>query len=368
MSSAGYEDEEVESLITETTNEGKQVSGDRAGLFRPSFLLMIALVSVLLFALLFTDSIEIRSSNKNEFGSSENAPDSSIAKNSSDQIGMPNETNLPDSGTSESGESVPKSAPVSAPETPVATELGQTPKAETENTPQSSAAAIHPLAGEPGFKPDPQLLSDTYLKRGKPVDEEEMAKLAETWGQWTLVDPKADQRPQEDFYVAYPSRDVPYDKFPDNAWQKDKDYLSKFIPEAKALVERAMEAILAEYGHSKFDEPDKDFETRAEMFSIAMYNFTGSKPDNKRGGWMPQRSIEGLVRRVLHAIMTEDTFTLVTAGHSAAAGKNKVVHGEYCVMVSNISLFLFQAMETIFSKATHSNSKECWSRCLPGLV
>lgn len=38
------------------------------------------------------------------------------------------------------------------------------------------------------------------------------------------------------------------------------------------------------------------------------------------GGWTTKRSFDGLVRRLLHAIMTNDTFTVVLAGHSAAAG------------------------------------------------
>jgi len=326
-------DEEMESF-DEKADESRRASNSRR-LFRPSYLFMIILVFVVLFATFFNDMVEIdidiqtvQKKASSLFGSS-STDDSSPPKNS-DQIGMEYEKEI------QSGDFTPpdpaKSKTVPALEAPAAvkpkeaTEPLPAPKtpASQPTQPQSSSSALHPLAGEPGFKPDPQVLSDTYLKRGKPMDDKAMAELGKKWGRWNFVDPKADKRPKEDFYAAYPSRDVPYEKFPDNAWQKDKDYLSKFVPEAKALVERAMEAILAEYGHSKFDEPDKDFETRAEMFSIAMYNFTGSKPDNKRGGWMPQRSIEGLVRRVLHAVMTEDTFTLATGGHSAAAGEYRI--------------------------------------------
>ena len=44
------------------------------------------------------------------------------------------------------------------------------------------------------------------------------------------------------------------------------------------------------------------------------------KGNRGNGGWTTKRSFEGLVRRLLHAIMTSGTFTVVLAGHSAAAG------------------------------------------------
>lgn len=107
----------------------------------------------------------------------------------------------------------------------------------------------------PGFKKHPSAISDVYVRRGKPLDDAEKAKLADTWGSWTFVDQNANNRPSADFYADYPHRDIPFDKIPETSWQKDPAYLASFLPEAQALVERAMEAILAEYGHSKFDEP-----------------------------------------------------------------------------------------------------------------
>lgn len=43
--------------------------------------------------------------------------------------------------------------------------------------------------------------------------------------------------------------------------------------------------------------------------------------DRGNGGWTTERSFNGLVRRLTHAMMTSDTFTVVMAGHSAAAGE-----------------------------------------------
>jgi hypothetical protein len=38
------------------------------------------------------------------------------------------------------------------------------------------------------------------------------------------------------------------------------------------------------------------------------------------GGWTTKKSWEGLKRRLLHAVMTEDSFVFAMGGHSAAAG------------------------------------------------
>lgn len=171
---------------------------------------------------------------------------------------------------------------------------------------------------EAGFKKHPHQLSDVYIPRGKPLDESTEQKLKEKWGAWTFVDPKADQRPADDFYSKYPNRDVSGDAFPASAWQRDPKYLAIFLPEAKALVRRAMEAILAEYGHGPDDEPGKSFEDRSSMFSLSFADSLHSR--GHHGGCTTERSFNGLARRILHAIMTEGTFVLAMGGHSSAAG------------------------------------------------
>jgi hypothetical protein len=183
------------------------------------------------------------------------------------------------------------------------------------------------------------------------------ADLASKWGSWTLVDPKAAERPKDDFAKSFPDRDIPWDKFPSNAWQVDKDYLSKFLPEAKAHVERAMEAILAEYGWSKFDLPDLSLEERINgtelephSFNTAVLNLTvdsvriGKKNAGEDfGGWLNKAYLDGLMRRVMHAIITGDTFTLVMGGHSAAAG-----HGNH--FQQSYTLQFHKVMEPVFAR------------------
>ena len=126
----------------------------------------------------------------------------------------------------------------------------------------------------------------------------------------------------------FPHCDVPRDKFPSRAWQTDQEFLERFLTQAQELLTRAQETILAEYGESKFDKPDKTLEERGANFQLTMRKLglgKGSEhPPGKRevidnAGWITPRSFQGLVRRLLHAIVTQDTFTFVMGGHSAAA-------------------------------------------------
>ena len=90
-----------------------------------------------------------------------------------------------------------------------------------------------------------------------------------------------------------------------------------------------MEAVLGEYGHSKFDEPDLDFDERSTMFHVNLVNLTREDGDYtsefqhdiaSSAGWHDLKGWDNLQRRILHAIMTEDTFVFAMGGHSAAAG------------------------------------------------
>jgi hypothetical protein len=180
--------------------------------------------------------------------------------------------------------------------------------------------------GSPETSVDRTTVRYTYERRGQPMSDEDRRVMEEQWGTWTLVDSKA--RPTEDYYSKYPNRDVPRAEFPPNAWQTDKDYLAKFLPEALKLVERGLEAILAEYGKT-----EGSWEDRAEMFTpetfddlAATSGYVITKPEwrkdtnGDRGGWTTPQSLQGLKRSVMHAVMTEDSFVISLGGHSAAAG------------------------------------------------
>ena len=132
---------------------------------------------------------------------------------------------------------------------------------------------------------------------------------------------------------------------------KDNDYLEEFLPEAIKLVERTQEAILAEYGHS-----EGSLEERAEMFELEIFEspekasgYIIQKPEwrkdveGERGGLSTFKSMEGMKRRLMHAIMTEDTFILAMGGHSAAAGHGNNFIQSYTVQVQWI-------LEAIFAR------------------
>ena len=191
----------------------------------------------------------------------------------------------------------------------------------------------------------------TYQRRGQPMNDSDRQSLIEKWGSWTFVDPKKDTRPTEDYYKEYPNRDIPYEEFPTNAWQTDVEYLTKFLPEAIALVERAQNAILAEYG--KLPTETEMFTTEQiphdELATATGLNpfgrrgkFTG-RPSTKQGGWTTPKSWEGLVTRMLHAVMTEDNFIFAMAGHSAAAGHGNHFQQSYTLQVQWI-------LEAVFAR------------------
>ena len=188
------------------------------------------------------------------------------------------------------------------------------------------AALARYKADTPGFRRHPSYYSDKYLTRARGPDA--------SMGSWTLVDSKSAIRPGDDFYNQYPNRDVPWQDFPETtAWQKDATYLPQFLDQGIALVERALEAILTEYGYGS-DRDDRPFEERLSILT------------NPSRNTMPGKSFEGLVRRVLHSIVTQDTFTLAMSGHSAAAGTcaktNVFVHClcVYFILYSFIGLFI----------------------------
>jgi hypothetical protein len=302
-------EEEIASLVEETSGTRTNPSkSSTPGSFRSCWLLAVAVVAALFVAAFLTDTIEI----KMNMGASD-------TKDKADMGG----STVAKSESPKSSSAKPKSASKSKDPPPL----------------------VHsPPVQEPGYKSNPAALSDTYLPRGKPINATDKQALSKKYGTWTLVDPKADQRPNYDFYARYPNRDIPREQFPKNAWQIDTEYLAKFLPEAKALIERGMEAMLAEYGHSPEEEPGKTFEERAEMFSVTIVDLKvggGSKVQN--AGWMTARSFQGLVRRVLHAVMTEDTFTLVMGGHSAAAAHGNIFQQSYTLQVQRV-------LEPIFAR------------------
>ena len=147
----------------------------------------------------------------------------------------------------------------------------------------------------------------------------------EKWGKWKFYDGGAEIRPKEDYCANYPNRDVPSSDFPDDSWQIDAVYVNHFLNEGITLVKRVQEAILTEYGHGKYDGMSpKELVLRRQMFGLTMFDDDADdrgkpkRPTN--AGITTKSSYKGLVKRLLHAMITNDNFTVVLGGHSAAAG------------------------------------------------
>lgn len=338
MSPPQLEIEEMASLMDETRG-GTPFAGavrttptasSTKGSFRSCWLVSLAFVGALVLLAFFTDSIEI---TFNRAGSSNvlDKNDNPYGTTDLDAVQTPQTTQT--TPTTSSNDKVNAST---------GSTFTKNPKKKAKKNKPAAALPpplVHqPPPQEPGYKARPSSLSDTYSPRAKPMDPTARQALATKYGSWTLKDPKADQRPDYDFYQPFPSRDIPRSKFPATAWQVDAEYLGQFLPAAKALVERSMEAILEEYGHSPAQEPGKSLDERSAGFAldaaVDVQDPAWNAPKTfDTAGWSTPRSLQGLMRRMLHAVMTEDQFTVAMGGHSASAGHGNNFRQSYTVVM-----------------------------------
>lgn len=181
-----------------------------------------------------------------------------------------------------------------------------------------------------------------------PIEESTRQSITETYGKWHFWDGDAAIRPQGDYCGEYPNRDIPGNDFPDNAWQTDAVYVNHLINDAEELLERTIEAIYEEYGLGKSQNTDlgKLLADRMKMTHVHKIDLSDptvqipSEASNE-GGWTTSRSFDGLVLRLLHAIMTNDTFTVVLGGHSAAAGHGNHFHQNYLMQFHKVMAPVF---------------------------
>ncbi|GKY96425.1 hypothetical protein MPSEU_000602000 [Mayamaea pseudoterrestris] len=192
------------------------------------------------------------------------------------------------------------------------------------------------------------IVPDPYVSQ--PSDEK-LQTLQEKWSKWKFWDGDEEMRPKGDYCAAFTNRDIPGDAFPDNAWQADAVFVNHYLDAAEQLISRAKEAIFTEYGHGK-PLPPEGLAERLKMFhwdkpdgSLTEHGYPFDKTkgtgDPTQGGWTTKRSFQGLVRRLLHAMMTNDKFTVVLAGHSAAAGHGNHFHQSYIHQMHKIMAPIF---------------------------
>ena len=187
-----------------------------------------------------------------------------------------------------------------------------------------------------GYRRHPNYYVDTYQSRARQPTNPTGSFS------WTLSRPT--QTP-DDFYTRFPNRDV--ESFPDDAWQSNATYVQDFVTNGIQLVDEALESILEEYGHGLIHEPNRSFAERSKLFS---FDFIDENAPRKytNGGWLTHAAYEGLVRRFLHAVVTEDSFVVVLGGHSAAAGKGNHFQQSYLLQLQRVLEPLFERLGVYF--------------------
>jgi hypothetical protein len=119
--------------------------------------------------------------------------------------------------------------------------------------------------------------------------------------------------------------------------------VSAFLLEARALVDRMTEGIYAEYGWPKNRSQQdgttttmmmmspEELQQREEVFKVHILDSFTNENEIKQNGiaQLSQIAMDGLVRKLLHSMMTQDEFYVVLAGHSAAAGVRVTHHQKH---------------------------------------
>jgi len=161
--------------------------------------------------------------------------------------------------------------------------------------------------------------------------ELKMNEIREKWGSWAFRDDQNKIRPIADLNsVEY--KDVMNTDFPPNVWQTDPKYVKDFILEGRKLIMRMRLAIEAELGHPIVIEKNEDGTNgiskedrneKKELFKIHILEDGENVSTVRRGpgiSYMNKGAFNALVRKLLHAMITNDEFYFVLGGHSAAAG------------------------------------------------
>ncbi len=181
---------------------------------------------------------------------------------------------------------------------------------------------------------------------------EKMNKVREQHGFWSFKDHSNVVRPVQDFSkIEY--KDIKNTAWLPNVWQTDEQYVKDFIAEGRKLVDRMLEGIHAEYGYpaKKADGStlsDEELTKREEVFKINLVDNEqgigtriGAKVGRGGSGWITHSAFDGLTRKLLHSMITNDEFYYVLGGHSAATGHGNNLPRQ-STMVSCQSVFAWK--------------------------
>jgi len=143
-------------------------------------------------------------------------------------------------------------------------------------------------------------------------------------------------------YADFVGGDVPLSEFGTESWQADAVYVNHFLDEAMKLIGRTRNAIYEEYGFpASGTSADRDTafgfrvlpEWNPKSMNIGLTNVDG--------GTYPmvtsEKKFDGLIRRLLHAMMTNEEFRVSMGGHSAAAGHGNNFYQSYMHQFHHVS-------------------------------
>ena len=186
--------------------------------------------------------------------------------------------------------------------------------------------------------------TDEELEQEQEEFEEKMKKVREEWGAWEFTDRKDTVRPFVNFENT-PYRDMLHADMDKHSWQSDETYVKNLISEGKKLIDRVTEGIYAEYGHATEELNEEEIEARNELFRIVIDESEDGLDKNQVKGisWMTPSAFSMLVKKLLHAMITNDEFYVILGGHSSAAG-----HGNNFSQTKMMSFHLL--MEPVFEK------------------
>jgi hypothetical protein len=198
-----------------------------------------------------------------------------------------------------------------------------------DNVQNANGHYLHDPIHSPYASPFYKQNGDAATKEATQKDyEEQMQQVIQKWGQWTPLDTLGVGMPN---FLAFESRDMPSIYFPDYSWQHNEDYLDDFLGQGKDLIQRVKQGIYAEYGYDSSTLTGASLQAmqdkQDEFFSVIVYEYDenvkivkGQAVDQQTGENMPgiahmnTHAWEGLVRKLLHAVMTSDDFFVVAVG------------------------------------------------------
>jgi len=141
-------------------------------------------------------------------------------------------------------------------------------------------------------------------------------------------------------YSEFPNGDVTDDAYPSSAWQIDAVYMNHFLDASAKYVKSVMDGIVEEYGGN-----DKLFHVAIKS-ADELHGISDGTLEQKTGGglgYIEEESFDGLSRRLMHAIMTNDVFSVTIGGHSSTAGHGNNFNQSYAIV-------LHETLSPVFAK------------------